>query len=148
MKKNEIKDFGPLMEYARGRAAKSLKRNDPWAWAYWQETAHWAELVITNGRLEYDDSVNCLSLTYPPNGDPEKLYEYTKFLVQVAEGHVAKREYAQAAREYSRAKWMVILARNNGWKMDPKKTGVNLGWLRGFEAAQARKILSVCSGKG
>jgi len=142
VKKNEIKDFGPLMEYARGRAAKSLKRNDPWAWAYWQETAHWAELVITNGRMEYDDSVNCLSLRHPEKGDPKKLYEYTQFLVKVTEGHVAKFEFAQAARSYSRAKWIVILARNNGWKMDPKKTGVNLEWLRRFEKAASGRSAS------
>lgn len=142
MKKNEIRSFAGLMEYARNRANRSLKRNDPWAWAYWQETAAWAELVISNGRLEYDDSVNCLSLEHPEKRDPEKLYEYTRFLVQVAEGHVGKGEYAQAARSYSRAKWVVILARNNGWKMDPKKTGVNLEWLRRFEKAASGRSAS------
>lgn len=140
MKKEKVRTFGGLVEYAKERALGSLRRNDPWAWAYWKETAAWAELVIVNGRLEFDDSVNCLNLEHPEKGDPKKLYEYTSFLVKVAAGHVGKGEYMQAARAYSRAKWIVILARNNGWKMDPKKTGVNLDWLRGFEAVKAGKV--------
>lgn len=111
MLKTDIETFANLQDYARQRAAVSLIRNDPIAHAYWRETEIWA--VEQEGH------------------EPESLVAWVTRAHHFADE--AKKRAArpmEAALFYSRAKWIVILGRNNGIKMPPADTGVNLRWLR------------------
>jgi outer membrane protein assembly factor BamD (BamD/ComL family) len=107
MTKSTIRTFTELAEYAKARAAKSLARNDPWAFAYWRETQAFAENFWS---------------TFPK----AKLATHVQQAVRLARRHMADGHTTQAALWYSRAKWFVILARNNGMVMNPRTTGVNM----------------------
>lgn len=106
MTKSAIRTFAELSEYAKARAARSLARNDPWAYAYWRETQAFAE--------------NWCS--YPK----ARMAEHAQEAVMLARQQMAAGHTTQAALWYSRAKWFVILARNNGIVMNPRATGVNM----------------------
>src|SRR3990167_4791070 len=41
MKTPQFQTFAALAIYARQRAVKSARRNDPIAWAYWKDAAEW-----------------------------------------------------------------------------------------------------------
>ena len=114
--KSDVKTFAELEQYATGRAARSLKRNDPIAWAYWQETYRWAAGQRKNT---------------PKLTDREWIQSECSMYTGEAFFHWNKNHEAmKAAIAYAHAKWIVILARNNGIKMPPADTGVNLRWLR------------------
>lgn len=112
MPKADLRIWEAVAVHARERAAKSLRRNDPIAWAYWRETEAFA---------------NSCSFSYRSPGS----WQMGAFdCVQKAKAELERGAFMKAALWYSRAKWFVIVARANGMKMDPKKTGVNLTWLR------------------
>jgi len=114
--KRTIKDMSDLCEYASRRAAKSARRNDPVAWAYWNETSAWAR---GNVRVRYDEAL---------------ILERAHEQVGIAVEDSAAGRFWEAALAYSRAKWMVTIGRNLGFRLAPKRTGVNLEWLRKAEA--------------
>jgi hypothetical protein len=121
MTKNDVKTFGQLAVLARERAARSLRRNDPIAWAYWRETEKFAGL-------------------WPPNSTPDNPVDWVRSAKAFAEA--ARRELEtgrpmDAALLYSRAKWVVILARNNGVTMSPKRTLVNMDWAKPLLSKEA-----------
>lgn len=105
-----------LARYARERARRSAKRNGVLEWAYWRETASWAERAM-----------------YQDDDDADYRILAARW-AHAARECAAEGNFLLAARNYSRAKWYVILARNNGLKMSTEVTGVNLRWLREFEA--------------
>lgn len=111
MEKKGLKTWDAVVLHAQERGKKSLKRKDPIAWAYWQETEQFAK--------------SCASSYANPG-----MWQMGAFdCVQKAKEMLKKRNFMNAALWYSRAKWFVIVARANGMVMDPKKTGVNLSWL-------------------
>lgn len=118
MQKADLKTWANVALHARDRAALSLKRKDPIAFAYWRETEKYAML--------YAD--------VSPTQD--WLTETAKLLSQGAQNLFWEAKFMEGALQYSRAKWCVIIARANGWTMDPKKTGVNLGWLMEFDSSK------------
>lgn len=112
MGKRELKSWQAVILYAKVRAAKSLRRKDPIAWAYWQETMLFAKAC---------------SVSYLHCGS----WQMGAFdCVQKAKQELECRNYMKAALWYSRAKWFVIVARANGMVMNPRRTGVNLSWLK------------------
>jgi hypothetical protein len=111
LEKSDLRTWEALVVYARVRAAKSLKRNDPVAWGYWKET---------------EDFAKSFQKAYA-KPDSWKMGAFD--CVQKAKQELKEGGYMRAALWYSRAKWFVILSRANGIVMDPKKTGVNLDWL-------------------
>jgi hypothetical protein len=113
MTKNDVKTYGDLINYAEERARDSLQRNDPLAVAYWRESAAWADEKISEGHRPW-----------PPDYDEIRSY------VEEAQQLTEEGRYMDGALFYSRAKWLVIMGRNNGFVMNPEKTGVNLSWLR------------------
>jgi len=154
MKKDDVTSFSRLVEFARERAVRSLKRNDPWAWAYWRETEAWAARVISKMEVTGDPDkdrefvyfqfvFSNLHTAERSQEEHDKLYGFTRFLVEAAQALLAKGEITLAARTYSRAKWLVIIARNTGWTMPPEKTGVNLDWLRRFEEYRADMLAAI-----
>lgn len=118
MQKADLKTWAKVVLHARIRARRSLKRKDPVAFAYWRETEKFAAL--------YQDVV--------PNHD--WLTDTAKLQVEGAKNLFRAGRFMEGAIWYSRAKWCVIIARANGWSMDPKKTGVNLGWLAELDSAR------------
>lgn len=117
--KNGVRTFADLIRYSEERATRSLKRNDPIAMAYWQESGKWAR--------QWDGS-NILE-------NAEELPTWCRHFLRCAKS-LLRREPMQAALNYSRAKWLVIMGRNRGIVMSPKETGVNLAWLR----AKVRRV--------
>jgi hypothetical protein len=111
LEKSDLRTWEAIVVYARVRAAQSLKRNDPIAWAYWKET----ETFSKSAPAAYSKP------------DSWKMGAFD--CVQKAKLAKARSSPMESALWYSRAKWFVILARANGIVMDPKKTGVNLQWL-------------------
>ena len=114
MTKNDVKTWADLETFARLRARASAKRNDPWAWAYWRETAKWAvdranQVLMLEGCLLWIEDMIAGAELAATNGD-----------------------YAVAARSYSHAKWLAIMLRNRGVRV-PKARGPKLDWLRKFE---------------
>ena len=109
--KANLKSWEAIVAYARIRAARSRKRNDPIAWAYWKETEAFADhqAATSHKTLKLETIGGC---------------------IMKAEESLAQKDYMKAALWYSRAKWFVILARANGIVMNPRKTGVNLKWLQ------------------
>lgn len=114
--KGGVKTFADLEAFAASRAERSFRRNDPVAMGYWLETRAWASTM----------GASSSALTGRSNA------------VELCRGRVeaALREPRPmaAAMLYSRAKWVVIMARNNGVVMTPAETGVNkrgLAALRG-----------------
>lgn len=105
-----------MAEYARQRLAGSVRRGDPVAAAYWAETARYAD-----GNLRW---------TF----DADLLKERAREAVALAEDYWKDGEFTDAALVYSKAKWLVIIGRNLGFRMPPAETGVNLGWLRALTA--------------
>lgn len=123
--KATLKSWEAIIEYARERAQKSLKRKDPIAFAYWRETELFAE-----------DSARMYR-------DPATWAFAASECVLVAKGHLETQDFMKAALWYSRAKWFVIIGRANGMVMNPKKTGVNLEWLaaeKGVKRALPRLV--------
>lgn len=112
MKKSAVKTFGQLRRYAQERALRSARRNDPIAWAYWQETASFAGIHQS------------IEFTLP------ELVTQIGIQIGLVKQHAKDGFSLEAAYAYSRAKWFVILGRNNGFVMSPKLLGVNLKWLR------------------
>lgn len=112
MDKRGLKSWEAVVLYAKIRAAKSLRRKDPIAWAYWQET----ELFARSCSVSYR---HCTS------------WQMGAFdCVEKAKNELANGNYMKAALWYSRAKWFVIVARANGMVMNPRKTRVNLSWIK------------------
>lgn len=118
MQKADLKTWAKVAIHARDRAALSLKRKDPIAFAYWRETEKYAR--------GYSG--------VPPT--QEWLTETAQLLSRGAQNLFWDGKFMEGALQYSRAKWCVIIARANGWTMDPRKTGVNLGWLSELAAAR------------
>jgi hypothetical protein len=116
MTKNDVKTWAELEVFARERARKSAKRNDPWAWAYWRQTADWA---LIQGR--FSRSLRPADLQY-------QLGE----CMFLAKASAERNEDVETARFYSRAKWCAILIRNQGGRI-PKGSGPSLAWLRCLE---------------
>lgn len=113
MQKADLRSWNKVILFSRVRAKKSLKRKDPIAWAYWQETERFAKAC---------------AVSYAKPG----MWQMGAFdCVQKAKQDLENKNFMNAALWYSRAKWFVIIARANGMVMDPKKTGVNLSWLEG-----------------
>lgn len=108
MIKNDIRTFDDLIRFATFRAKKSLKRNDPWAMAYWKETLAFA---VAGKKVA-------------PVMDMDWVY-VAKAAAELAREDFAAGRATQAALWYSRAKWYVIMGRNNGVVMNPRVTGVN-----------------------
>lgn len=106
MTKNDIRTFDDLIRFSDFRAKKSLKRNDPWAMAYWMETKAFA--VMGKGVSPITDWVDIA----------QRAASLARF------AHTSGR-HLNAALWYSRAKWYVIMGRNNGVTMNPRVTGVN-----------------------
>lgn len=111
LEKTDLRTWEAIVVYARVRAQKSLKRNDPIAWGYWKETESFAK---------------SFQAAYA-KPDSWKMGAFD--CVQKAKLAKDRCKPMEAALWYSRAKWFVILSRANGIVMDPKKTGVNLDWL-------------------
>ena len=108
--KKDVGDFEQLAAFADTRAARSLRRNDPWAWAYWSETRSWA--LGMHGSAWWA----CC---------PRQMWlETIERLLKEANGEFVRSNWSNAARLYSRAKWCVIIARNRGFRMSPRETGV------------------------
>lgn len=125
LEKSDLRTWEAIVVYSRVRAAKSLKRNDPIAWAYWKETESFAKSF----QAAYSK--------------PESWKMGAFDCVQKAKLAKAHGDFMESALWYSRAKWFVILGRANGIVMDPKKTGVNLKWLEedeGVRHAIARPV--------
>lgn len=110
MSKGDVRTFRDLAAYARERWARSVRRNDPVAACYWKETEHFAEAT--------------------GDGDMSRWASRARMCAGMAEDLHRAGQWMLAAIWYSRAKWFVILGRNNGLKMSPAATGVNLRWLR------------------
>jgi len=115
MTKNDVKDWKDLQIFARTRAKGSAKRNDPWAWAYWRNTALWAEHMQEDSYMM--DSSNWLS--------------GMGVLLSQAKTYV-RFDFTIAALFYSRAKWLAIMLRNRGIKV-PRAKGPSLDWLHTLE---------------
>jgi len=115
VEKKALKTWDAIVLHAQERAKKSLKRKDPIAWAYWQQTEQFAK--------------SCSSSYVDPGIWPMA----ASGCVHQAKEEIKKKNFMIAALWYSRAKWFVIIARANGIVMDPAKTGVNLKWLEEFE---------------
>lgn len=109
MKKADIKSFSQLASYAAMRAAASLKRNDPWAMTYWKKTEEFAR---------------DMSRALLPSRISDWL-AWIKECLQYVNIDMNRCDLVSAALWYSRAKWHVILARNNGFVMNPRVTGVS-----------------------
>jgi len=107
--KKDVSSFEQLAAFAGARAQQSLRRNDPWAWAYWRETRSWALRV---------------PLAAPCIRSRKVWLSCIQMHLKEAELKVAHSDWSHAARAYSRAKWCVIMARNLGFKMSPRETGV------------------------
>ena len=116
MTKDDVKGMADLAAYARERLAKSVRRNDPVAAAYWAQTERYAE-----GNLRW-------------RFDGELLRERAREAVALAQDYWKAGEFMNAALVYAKAKWLVIIGRNLGFRMPPPATGVNLGWLRALTA--------------
>lgn len=113
-----VKTFAELAEYADARAKKSVHRNDPWAWAYWRMVTEWAR--------------HCIEAKWDRKAGYRMFWlEQARYYSQAARQSMYSPD--QRARDYSRAKWCVILARNHGFRMNSKETGVSLDWLREAE---------------
>lgn len=117
MTKADVRSFDDLVVYAEERAARSLRRNDPVAWAYWREARKWAS-----------------------GWKGSEVVERSQFLSDLCHGYVrraklaaAREDFMVAALEYSRAKWLVIIGRNRGIVMSSRRTGVNMEWLEAVE---------------
>lgn len=106
MTKNDIRTFDDLVKFAKFRAKNSLKRNDPWAMAYWKATQVFAE----TGR-EVAPVLDWIHVA--------------KLSAKLSREFYEAGDTIQAALWYSRAKWYVIMGRNNGVVMNPRITGVN-----------------------
>lgn len=124
MGKGSLKSWEAVILHARIRARKSLKRNDPIAWGYWRETEFFARSCAKSYR------------------HPGSWHMGAFDCVQKAKSELANGRFMQAALWYSRAKWFVIVARANGMVMNPRKTGVNLSWIR---KTSMKKALLRCS---
>jgi hypothetical protein len=120
MTKDGVKTWMDLAEFAQARASRSAKRNDPWAWAYWREAAKWATQQFTEA---HDGN----TLHNVPG-----VLNWLQGLVQSAEQMATGSDYVGAAKLYSRAKWLAIMLRNNGYKV-PVSKGPSLKWLHRFE---------------
>lgn len=118
MTKNDIRTFDDLIRFATFRAKKSLKRNDPWAMAYWMETKAFADMGKT-------------VVTHAPILDWVHIASQAARLAREA---LVAGNTVQAALWYSRAKWYVIMGRNNGIVMNPMVTGVNKNVFKGIPA--------------
>lgn len=115
MTKHDVRSFKDLVRFSKQRAAGSLRRNDPWAMAYWKATLNFA----LQG-LEVSPITDWVSIA--------------KECIRLARAEVAAGSHVQAALWYSRAKWYVIMGRNNGVVMNPKVTGVNGSVFREISA--------------
>lgn len=110
--KRDLKTWDAVVAYAATRAKRSLKRKDPVAWAYWVET----EIFARKAAASYAHAGSWQMGAFDCVGKAKQSIQAGRFM--------------EAALWYSRAKWFVIVARANGMVMDPKKTGVNLAWLK------------------
>lgn len=111
MTKNSVKSFALLVKYAARRAARSLARNDPWAFAYWKSAGEWGRLML----LATSGEITTL----------EGWMELARNYLSRVRQHVACECWIEAAVCYSRAKWCVIIARNQGFRMPTQLTGVS-----------------------
>lgn len=109
--KKDLKSWRDVWNYAEQRAHRSMKRKDPIAWAYWVETQRFAAKFAVSYKS--------------PNSWLMGAYD----CVVQAKLAIGRGVFMEGALWYSRAKWFVIIARANGFVMNPKKTGVNLKWL-------------------
>lgn len=112
MTKTDVKGMKDLVEYALSRVERSVRRNDPVAAAYWADTAKYAE---ENAKWRFDFVL---------------LRERAVDAVALAVELWKEGRFMPAALLYSKAKWLVIIGRNLGFRMPPLETGVNLSWLR------------------
>ncbi len=109
MTKTGVKTWRDLEAFAVQRAAVSIKRNDPIAWSYWEDTRRWA-IDNQNGAL----------------ADPGNWQNWVAHFVGVA-AKFRKQDPREAARSYSRAKWLRILSLNSGLgHVKP----LSLAWLK------------------
>lgn len=120
MKKTDVRSMADLAEYAGRRVAVSVRRNDPIAAAYWAHTAKYAE---ENAKWRFDAAL-LRERAAEAAGLAAELWKEGRFM--------------PAALLYSKAKWLVIIGRNLGFRMPPAETGVNLGWLRGLTGGKPR----------
>lgn len=103
-----VKTWADLETYAEDRARRSIRRNDPIAWAYWKGAEAWAQ-----------EAPGWLS---DPHDWPAAAESYVR-------SALVNREVdpTAAARSYSKAKWLRILDQNNGRKAVKP---LSLGWLK------------------
>ncbi len=109
MKKTDVKTWAGLVTFSTERAAKSIQRNDPIAWAYWKDTAVWAA----------ESELGVLR-------DPQRWIEMVVFKLE-AVWKLRDNDPRAAARLYSQAKWIRILSVNSGrGNVKP----LSLAWLK------------------
>lgn len=111
MNKRRLSSWYLVEKHAAARAAKSRKRKDPIAMAYWMETEKYARNLLY------------IEITR------ENLLERARDCVAMAKERFQEQKFMEGALYYSRAKWCVIIGRAKGFIMNPKTTGVNLAWL-------------------
>lgn len=108
MKKSDVKGWGDLVTFAEHRAARSIGRNDPIAWAYWKDTERWA-------RVSW-------ALISVPDQWAGEAASYVRRAADLRDA-----DPREAARLYSRAKWLRILSVNSGLgNVKP----LSLAWLK------------------
>lgn len=112
MKKADVKDWPDLVRYAEFCARRSARRGDPIAWAYWKSTGTWA----TDARES-------------PLNDRSTWAVFIKRIMSVI-SDIAQHHPTEAARYYSRAKWLRIMSLNAG---DGIVKPLSLRWLKGLE---------------
>lgn len=109
--KGSLKTLADLVLYARSRARRSALRNDPIAWAYWRETAKWADETSLAVR-------------------PTDQWPATLELMRREVGRLGSWDFRGAAELYARAKWLAVLIRNSGGRVDMRNS---LAWMHRLE---------------
>ncbi len=116
MTKRDVKTWGDLEAFAAMRAGVSMKRNDPIAWSYWEDTRRFAEACQAS-----------------PIVDPATWCDRAYGFVRNAKV-LRDKDPREAARQYSRAKWLRILSMNsNQGGVKP----LSLDWLKNQEMSNA-----------
>lgn len=117
MEKAEVYTFDDIAEFARYRARKSAERGDPWAWAYWRNTAEWAAFAVADPLL----------------ADPESWPIAVEMFMKNVNAAIEAKRYGDAAQEYAHAKWLRILSLNN--RLNLVKP-LSLEWLHDYEGIE------------
>lgn len=105
---SRVEGFADLAVYSKYRAMRSAKRNDPIAWAYWMNVHEWA---VTHQDCCEDRKAW-----------PRVIRDWLAEVEQLATDNPM-----EAARLYSKVKWLVLMIRNNGERISTKG---HLDWLK------------------